>query len=494
MSIRRNTAYNLIGAVVPLAASLVTIPIYLDLIGEERYGVLAIAWLLLGYFGLFDVGLGRATAQRIAALRDGSPAERAETLWTALVMNIGLGAVGALVLWPIALFFFAQAFKVEDALRSEMLDCIPWMMLAVPMATVAGVLSGALQGRERFLELNLISVVGTLLFQLMPLLAAAAGQVSLDVLLPVTVLSRLLALLLLAWRCWVTVARGQPMRVTQSRALRLLQFGGWVTVTSFVSPFMVMLDRFVIGVIDGAKSVTYYAIPFGLAQRTTILSGALTSAIFPRLAAMSREDEELLAREAFRALVTVMTPLTVLGVLFIEPFLTWWISPELAKRSTLIGQIILVGFWVNALARIPFAQLQARGRPDIVAKCHIVELVPYLTLLYVGIQLFSLVGAALAFSLRVLVDFLLLAHMAGTLRHSIVPLVSPVSLLFGAVAIGLLCPPASLSWLILIAIQVSVTLLWAWRCAPPALVSLLTGLSGRGRTAGRKPAAEAACE
>jgi O-antigen/teichoic acid export membrane protein len=40
LSIRRNTVYNLLGALVPLALPLVTIPIDLRLIGEARFGSL----------------------------------------------------------------------------------------------------------------------------------------------------------------------------------------------------------------------------------------------------------------------------------------------------------------------------------------------------------------------------------------------------------------------------------------------------------------------
>jgi len=66
LSIRRNTAYNLLGALIPLAASLVAIPIYLGLIGEGHCGVLAVDWLLVGCCGLFELGSGGAGAQRVA--------------------------------------------------------------------------------------------------------------------------------------------------------------------------------------------------------------------------------------------------------------------------------------------------------------------------------------------------------------------------------------------------------------------------------------------
>ena len=83
------------------------------------------------------------------------------------------------------------------------------------------------------------------------------------------------------------------------------------------------------------------------------------------------------------------------------------------------GQVILLGFWVNGFAKIPYAQLQARGRPDLVAKCHLAEALPYFGLLYLGLNALGLVGAAVAFSLRVLLDFGLLASFSGILRRSL---------------------------------------------------------------------------
>src|SRR6185437_12684440 len=88
MTLARNTVYNLVGSAIPLATSLVTVPIYLRVIGLERYGLLAICWVVLGYMEVFEFGLGTATAQRVALLKDGGRETRSEAVWASLLLSL----------------------------------------------------------------------------------------------------------------------------------------------------------------------------------------------------------------------------------------------------------------------------------------------------------------------------------------------------------------------------------------------------------------------
>lgn len=413
MSVSRNSAYNLVGAALPIVLALATVPVYLKLVGPDRYGVLAIAWLLLGYFGLFDLGLGRATSQRIAALKDAPASDRAATFWTALCVNVVMGAVGALLFWPVSYYLFGEFFRVDEALRPEVIAAAPLLALAVPIATTTGVLTGALQGRERFLEVNVISVISTTLFQLLPLAVAWLYGPYLPVVLLSALGARALALVVLWYRCQIDLVRGQPVRPDRKLVRPLLSYGGWVMLTSMIGPLLVVSDRFLIGAILGAVVVGYYAVVFQLAERITVVPLALTNAMFPRLATVTGEEAGRLSASAITAILAIMTPMMVAGVFILDPFLTVWVGAEIAREVGFVGKILLTAYWINSLALVPYARLQATGRPDLVTKVLLAELPIYLPALYFAVTNFGLVGAAVTFSVRIAADYVLLSLVAG---------------------------------------------------------------------------------
>jgi O-antigen/teichoic acid export membrane protein len=411
-SVGRNSSYNLMGSAVPLILSLITVPVYLHLIGNERYGVLAIAWVLLGYFGLFDLGLGRATSFRIAALRDATSQERSNTFWAALAANIAMGCAGGLILWFAAEYFFGHLFKVAETIRPEIMESLPWLALSVPVATLTGVLTGALQGREHFLQVNVISAVSTILFQLVPLSIAFLFGPTLFFLLEGAVLVRVVALIWLMYACHRFITRGSRVTFELAEMATLLRYGGWVTVASFFAPMLYMVDRLAIGVMINAVAVTIYTIPLQLTQRIAIVPSALTTALFPRFSASSEEERDALGITATRVLCSVMTAPIVAAIFLIEPFLVLWVGPDLAAKAAPVAHILLIGFWANSLALVPFNQLQARGRPDLVTKILIGEVPPYLTALYFGLREFGLFGCAVVQTLRFIGDFILLTLVA----------------------------------------------------------------------------------
>src|SRR5215207_1231394 len=116
----RNTALNLAGQAVPLAAALISIPWLIHGLGTDRFGVLTLAWAAIGYFGLVDLGLGRALTHAVAT-RLGS--DREDELialgWTALALMFLLGTAGALVLAAVTPWMVNDLLKIPGALAGE---------------------------------------------------------------------------------------------------------------------------------------------------------------------------------------------------------------------------------------------------------------------------------------------------------------------------------------------------------------------------------------
>jgi O-antigen/teichoic acid export membrane protein len=461
----------------PLLLSLATVPAYLQLIGEARYGVLAVVWVVLGYFGVFDLGLSRATANQIARMRNDPPATRERVFWTALSLNAAVGVIGGVILFFVGRVLLENILKVAPELRSEAVAALPWLAVAVPLTTLTFVLVGTLEGRERFLIVNSLGIAGLAMFQLVPLAYAYWIGPSLTGL----IMSATLALLGSTALSFAVTAASLPVRnrprIDPERAGILLRYGGWITLTGLVGPLLTVVDRVVIGSVLGATAVTRYTVPFALVSRVKILSGSLARTIFPRFSMLDRNDAAQVSRESLRALAAVMTVLTVVGAVTLDPFLRVWVGPDIASSSAPVGEILLIGFWLNSLAVVPFAFLQAQGRPDLPAKFHVLELAPYIGGLVLGLHLAGIQGAAWAWSGRAAADAVLLFWAARKLSQGTSP--ADWRQLAGCGMLAAAACVASLTVFHVPSLRVAVggalivaSFAWTWRIAP-AQVRLL---------------------
>jgi O-antigen/teichoic acid export membrane protein len=407
----RATMLNLAGQLVPLVAQLVTVPLYIKTIGPSRYGVLALAWLLLGYFGIFDLGFGRAMASRMA----GKPSEAGALFWTGTALSVLAGALGGLLLYAVAERLFTNLLVMPPSLLGETQGALLYLALALPLVTGISALSGTLQGLEAFGAMNLGQLTGNLLYQILPLIVAYVISPCLPALVLAAIAGRLVTALMLLIFCARRVPGCGWPRLCRSEIPILLRFGGWVTVTGIISPLLTVFDRFVIGAVAGMAAVTNYTIPYNLVMRLGVLPGSLQNALFPRFAKLPAAEAGRLQAQTVGLIATLATPPLVAGLLGMKLFLSLWIGPDIAKQAVPIGDILILGLWVNMLAFIPFGFLQSRGRPDLPAKFHLAELLVYAPLLYGLTRRYGPAGAAWAWDARSLADAVLLFAAVGML-------------------------------------------------------------------------------
>lgn len=415
MSVKRDTAINLFGSATSMAVSFVCVPLYLRRIGDARFGVLAIVWLLLGYFGIFDFGISRAAANQISRLHAVPAQDKSRVFWTAVALNGLFGVVGGAFLYSLGAWLIAHEFRMPETLRSEVLPCLPWLAFAVPLATVSGVLVGVLEGCERFATVNVIQTTGSALFQLAPLAVAYLHGPQLRWLIISALIARAASFvpLFIASRAAISLTwAGGP---TREWARRLSSYGGWVAVNSLLSPLFSSLDRFLIGAGVGAPAVAIYTVPYNLVHRLQVVPGALARTLFPRFSALAPAEATDLAKRSVNALAAVTVPFAVLGTLIMHPFLSFWIGSQFAERASGVGEALILGVWMSSLALVPYVFLQGQMRPRTVAIVHLTEAPVLAMAIWLGIRVGGILGAACIMSVRDLVDALAFMTLSGLL-------------------------------------------------------------------------------
>jgi O-antigen/teichoic acid export membrane protein len=399
----RDSGLNLLGQGLPILVALGTMPVVVRGLGPAQFGVLALAWTVVGYAGTFDLGLGRAATKRVSeAVWEGAPERVCRIATTAAVAQGVLGVLTGGLLWLLAPRLGALLLPGSGT-TVEATALLRVLAAAVPAVLLSNAWRAVLEGLHRFDLVNaarapaaaaifLVPLIGVLLHW--PLLAIVAGLVATRY--AAAVLFLLLYARAVAGAAWGGVRLGE--------LTSLLRFGGWVAVSNTVIPFVVYLERFVVSALRGPVALAYYAAPHELVSKLHLVPAAVAGVLFPAFSGLSSGGDaagmQRRIRQGIRVIALLLAPPAAAFIVLATPLLTYWLGVDYGQLSAAVMRLLAFAIFLTGLSYVPFTLIEGVGRPDIVARYHLLELPIYAAVLWLLVDRYGIIGAAAAWTLR----------------------------------------------------------------------------------------------
>jgi O-antigen/teichoic acid export membrane protein len=155
--IATNTLWNVLGLIAPMPLGLLVVPFLARRLGVDRFGVLSLAWAVIGYFTVFDLGLGRALT-KLASERSVDP-NRSGSLgalfWTTMTLLLAFSAVAGAVLAALSVWLVRTGLRIPGGMEAETLASLLLLSLVMPALILTSAPMALLAALGRFGELNL---------------------------------------------------------------------------------------------------------------------------------------------------------------------------------------------------------------------------------------------------------------------------------------------------------------------------------------------------
>lgn len=415
--------WNFAGLALPLVMAAIAVPRLLQLLGPERFGMLALAWGLIGYASVLDLGIGRATTHIVSTLRAGDTEETHQiptVLFTATQLTLLAGLAGALLLSIAAFTGIGKFLATSQIQKNELLISALLMAVALPMQALSATYRGINEAFLNFRNISLLRVLlGVANFGLPLLISQYSNKIYW--LVGGIVLSRTIALYIyraLAKSCIAHLEISTP-RFSSDVARNLARFGGWFTVSSVLNPIVAIADRFIIASSISAAATALYVIPYEMVVQSLTVVGAITTVAFPYLSKLRINDPKTAKTIFNRTLlaVTLMMAGVTLLYYFVGGFiLKTWLGIEYFEVQSEIVKILSVGLVFYTIGTICISWLHAHGKTNTTAKLNLIEFPINLAIVFFCVKYYGVQGAAVAWVARIFFNALILFYLVKKLN------------------------------------------------------------------------------
>jgi O-antigen/teichoic acid export membrane protein len=426
MSLRRNTVANYVGQGWAIVMNVAFIPLYIEYLGMEAYGLVGVFAMLQSWLSLLDLGLTPAIGREMARHTAGAHDDREirDLLRSVEVVAFVVATALSIVLWAASHLVATRWLQVENLPLGVVANALAMMGVVAGMRFIENMYRSGLAGLQRQVTLNVILVVSATLRGLGAVLILRFVSPTIWAFF---VWQGLVSVITLIW-LRLAVYRGLGPSPHAGRPSLSALGGIWrfaagtvaITALGFV---LSQSDKVILSKLLSLETFAVYSLAYTIASGVRLLSQPVDLAVFPRLAQLHQTGDTAslaaLYHKSTQANAVLLGSAGVFLAMFGRRVLEIWTGqPDLAAVAYPVIVILTLGMVLNAIMNGPYYLQMAAGWTDLLVKTNVVMVIVFVPLIFLLTREYHMMGAAVAW---VLLNLTYLVTVARLMHRRLLP-------------------------------------------------------------------------
>ena len=472
----KGSMWTLAGQVAPLIFTFASTYFVVRIIAAEGMGVLAALVLIPNYFTFADLGMSLASTKFASeAYADGDTKREGQIIRTAalIAMLTAMPIAAAFILFsvPILVYFNVPENYLAEASTALRIGSVTFLLNFLCSIVNTPQLSRLRMDLNTFINAStrIAGIVATPV-----VLHFGFGIVGVATALFVANLACLIGHLVVSGR----LLGGKLFEFSIGREMLrpLLNYGFAYIAAATAGVFLINGEKGILTNSTSTTTLAFYTASFTLASMLTMFSGSVVQSLLPAFAQLQTEERKdhlgSLYSTGVRLNLIWIVPTIAFLFVVAKPFFTIYYhrDPRFGIESPGPFYILLAGVAFNIVAYLPYSSIMAAGRVNALAKLFWIEVVPYLVMTVFLTRSFGIIGAAMSWTIRAVIDSVIQFIMASRIANVRFDVRDFGVRSFGAMLIfvptAVLCVvrPEELLWIVpLFFISLAVYSVFAWR-------------------------------
>ncbi len=400
--LKRNIVANYMGNAWNAIMNLAFVPLYVEYLGAEAYGVIGISAVVGTFLSLLDLGLSPMLSREMASYRGGAHSAESIRSLMRLVELVcwSCGLIGALLVWSTAPWIASQWLRSEVLPVDTISHALRIMALVVCLRFVEGMYRGVLIGLQKQVAVNAIASFAATLrgFGSIAVLACWSPTLGAFFWWQGTVAGISVALFM------ISSHRAIPRAVVKLKLgihslATTWPFARGILIGNLIGLGLGQIDKVVLSRVIELAEYGQYMLATTAASCIAMAAGPIGQAMYPRLTEeYSAQHEETLVAEFHRMAQLVTVLAGGVGAVLVafphEILLAWTGDPEIAATAATPLRMLSIGAILSVCAQVlDYLQLAA-GRTRLRNSLNGVAVVAVVPALIVLVPRYGMSGAA----------------------------------------------------------------------------------------------------